>query len=469
MGTPAAAPGLTFDLHVETRRERTPRPGTVVKAVLQAEARAVGADPTGELPATDLAVALAVDLAPDRDPGPREALADTLLALPDGASFALIGTGGGYPFEGGWAVADAETRGEAAFTAVSRKPYRTPGAQGAQDTGLAGLLAAARTRFAARPLPVRHLLLFSDGTAPVGPLDDEIARCAGEFTCDVLAVSGSWDPLALVTVARNLYGERGLAPEAFAPYATSLIAARRRIRSPGLTLELTLRTGVRLIELQETGGQLLSTAVRPDPGRPGRYQLPTHQWDVGRREYLLQLGVDADTEPLGVDLQLASAALGDAVAPVVVRWETRPRSLSAEERVGTDDNLTVTLADALGRLRQELDRGQLAAHRNRRDSAERHLGAAVQLAHQLGISWPLDRVRTIADIDDAARGIVRLHQSYDQDRLRADILTGGDAGTAQDLLRDYAHGVERRCPRPGCRRPAGLPAAYCITCGEPLR
>jgi hypothetical protein len=170
---------------------------------------------------------------------------------------------------------------------------------------------------------------------------------------------------------------------------------------------------------------------------------------------------------------------------VVVRWETRARIRRAgsaaapvrreeatpgayglpEESYGAD-NVTVTVAGAIERMRKELKRGKIVLREGRREAAERHLGAAVQLAHQLGADWALSDVRQLADIVDARLGVVRIHATVDQEELKRSLLLVGNGTATGPRLVDPTSVAGIGCPH--CGRPAGSQAVFCIACGREL-
>lgn len=157
----------------------------------------------------------------------------------------------------GLAIADPDDRRHAAFS-VGRI---TAADAGRRPPGYARWLAGARELFAVCELPVRHLVLITDGSGrgdedeayrEDSALRTELARCEGEFTADVIALGESWDPAALLAVAERLHGDAAYAPEAFAPAVDAAVVRLRRIRSPALALTVAVRPAVREVTLTET-------------------------------------------------------------------------------------------------------------------------------------------------------------------------------------------------------------------------
>ncbi|PZT76915.1 MULTISPECIES: hypothetical protein [unclassified Streptomyces] len=480
MAAPAPPPaGLAFAVSVDVRRDQQPHHDSRVD--VHVRIKATGTGPRDRRPAVELAVVIALDVAPARRGAAATALAAALRTLPDGLSFAVLGGSGDdgparcYPLRGHWALADPDERRRAAFSA-GRLPA-TPDDR--PPPGYGRWLAAARDLFAHRPLPVRHLILVTDGGGhdPAdepdrddSPLRAELAACAGAFSADVLAIGTDWDPAPLLALTEALHGTADTAPDRFAPAVTAALRRLRRVRSPELPVVVTARPAVTGVTLTETAPRpLLLTAATP-PGNPHRYAFATHQWEPGTRDYLLTLAADASAEPLGVLLQLVAVSVGDTAAPLLVRWLPPGVAVGAG---GTGPGAggggdvgggTVDAVNAATRMRAALNRGYAALDPMSREEAEQQFGLAVRLAHEIGAAWVLADVRRVADILDGARGLVRVGPTVDRGTVRE-----GRLHVASGHLLDLpAHpaGTPRACP--GCRHLAGPHARYCIACGRPL-
>ncbi|MFE6976960.1 hypothetical protein [Streptomyces sp. NPDC057682] len=464
MDATAPPTGLDFGVFLDVRRDQQPHHAARIEAHLRVEATGTG--PRDEMPALDVALVLALDVSAARREPAAAALAAALRGLPDGVSFAVLGGADAhgeparcYPLGDRWALAGTREKRRAAFSAGSVAP-----ASGDRPPpGYRTWLAAARTLFAERPLPLRHLLLITDGSgddpADHDALRAELDRCAGVFTADVLAVGGDWDPAPLLAVVETLYGDAAHTPDRFAPAVAEAVRRLRRVRSPELPLVVTARPAVRAVELAETAphAQRL-TPVHP-PGEPRRTLFPTHRWEPGVRDYLLTVHADASTDPLGELLQLVSVRIADTTAPLVVRW--LPPGVAVAAGGGGE---TLQAMNAATRMRTALDRGYAALDPLSRSEAEQHFGTAVRLATEMGADWVLEVVRKVADIVDGAHGVVRLAPAVDRGTVRRGRL---DLATGHRLeLSGPAGGTPRPCP--DCRRPGGPRARYCIACGRRL-
>jgi len=109
--------------------------------------------------------------------------------------------------------------------------------------------------------------------------------------------------------------------------------------------------------------------------------------------------------------------------------------------------------------------GLEALRKGQREVAEGYLGQAAAQAVKYEAQWVLDEIRTVADVEDAAAGRVRVPNAVDSGALRPMILRAGSypGGTLTDTV------VGR--PGPQCRHcstPAGLEAHHCISCGKEL-
>ncbi|OKJ77579.1 hypothetical protein [Streptomyces sp. CB02460] len=465
MAAPDPSPtGLGFAVSVDVRRDQQPHHDTRIDAHVRV--KATGTGPWDQRPATELAVVLALDVGPARRQDAAAALAAALRALPDGLSFAVLGGAGDdgpgrcYPLRGPWALADTDEKRRAAFSVgrIAPTPDDRP------PPGYGAWLTAARTLFGQRPLSVRHLILVTDGAGhdPAGEADlaAGIAACRGEFSADVLALGVDWDPAPLLALTEGLHGTADTAPDRFAPAVTGALRRLRRVLSPELPVTVTGRPAVTGVALSERQPRQHALVPATAPEHPHRYDFATHQWEPGTRDYLLAVRADASADPLGVLLQLATVSVGDATAPLVVRWLPPGVAVGA----GGGGGGTVDAMNAATRMRTALERGYAALDPMSREEAERQFGLAVRLAHEIGADWVLTKVRTVADIVDGARGLVRVGPTVDRGTVREGRLQVA-SGPLLDLPA-HAEGPPGKCP--GCRHPAGPGARYCIACGRRL-
>ncbi|MFI6559157.1 hypothetical protein [Streptomyces sp. NPDC050534] len=451
-------PGIR--LHVDLDGDLRPHRNVKIEAHLQVDVAADGA-PT-DLPAVELAVIIAVDVA-ESNRAAVHALAAALRALPDGISFTLLGGGPEprrcYPLgDDEWAVANQYERRRAAFVAGSLPLHQ----DGPRPAGYASWASASRALLAGRPLSVQHLVLITDGSSAAGEtrLEEELDACAGQFTCEVFAVGTDWSPDPLLTLAERLHGTAEFVDDGLAQAITGAIQRLRRVHTPQLPIEVTVRPSVRQVSLSEKAPRAHRLGGLPQPGRPHRWSFPTYQWEQGRRDYLLTLVTDADADPLETELQFAMVSIGEVHAPVLARWHLPDRS-PQHAPAGGD---SVRNLDVTARMRSALRQGLVALEARQRDTAEARLGQAARLAAELGKDWVLDEIRTVADIEDAAAGRIRL-RTVDADTLAPMILRAGSrpGGTLTEAV------GARPGPRcHACSTPAGSEARYCITCGKKL-
>ncbi|WP_406455207.1 hypothetical protein OG782_27005 [Streptomyces sp. NBC_00876] len=472
MGATAPSSGLEFKVSVDVRRDQQPHHDARIDAHLRV--RAIGIGPRDEVPAVELAVVIALDVAAAHRETAAAALATALRALPDGISFAVLGgaDAGGeptrcYPLRGRWALADTMEKRRAAFSAGRI----APAADDRPPPGYPAWLAAARALFAQRPLPLRHLLLVTDGSGhdpaddtdtDSGALRTELAVCAGAFTADVIAVGADWDPAPLLAVAETLHGSAEHAPDRFGPAVTEALRRLRRVRSPELPVVVTARPAVSAVELTETAPRQQRLAPEPRPQEPHRIGFPTHQWEPGTRDYLLTLHVDASTDPLGVLLQLATVSVGDTTAPLLTRW--LPPGVAVGAGATGDGGGTLQAMNAATQMRTALNRGYGALDPMSRAEAEQQFGLAVRLATEIGAVWVLEDVRKVADIVDGPRGLVRVGPTVDRGTVRRGRLHIASGHLLE--LPGQATGKPVACPH--CRHLAGPHARFCIACGRSL-
>lgn len=469
MGRTAATPGLGIDLTVQVAKKQRPDQDARIDAHVRVRAFAAG--PRDRVPAVDIALVVAVDVTAERRDAAVAALTETVGALPDGLSYTVLGGGGEqcYPLRGRWALVGPDDRLQAAFS-VGRI---AASAEGRAPAGYTTWLAAARELFAERALPVRHLILVTDGGSrgdgddaarPDSALSLELARSEGTFTADVIAPGAGWDPVPLLAVAKRLHGTAVSSPDDFAPAMATALARLRRVRSPELPIEVTVRPAVREVTLTETAPH--QQRLEPDRVRddPHRLEFRTHQWQPESRDYLLTLRADASNDPLGVPLQLAEVAVGGAVEPVVVRW--LPSGTAADTaRISGAAGRDIHTMNVSTQMRTALNHGYTALDLDRRERAEAQLGLAVRLATEIAADWVLDEVRKVARIVDGPQGRVSVEQAVDPGTVRQGLLNI-TSGHPVELPGLPVSGPEIRCP--DCDHPAGPAAGFCIDCGRQL-
>ncbi|MFE6288080.1 hypothetical protein [Streptomyces sp. NPDC057877] len=462
MSSVVRPPHLGIQLQVDLDQRLTPRRNTRIEAHLRVQATATGA--AAELPAVELAVIIAVDVAEPHRAAVRHALPAVLRALPDDISFTVLGGGPEptrcYPLgDEEWAVADPREKRRAAFAAGAVPLHR----DGPRPAGYAPWVARARALLAARPLSVRHLLLITDGSSAPGEtrIQEELDACAGQFSCDVFAIGSDWSPDPLLELAERLQGTAEFVDGGLPPAITLALQRLRRAHTPQLPIEVTVRPTVRQVSLAEKAPRPHRLGGLPQPGHPHRWSFPAHPWEPGSYDYLLTLVADADPDPLETDLLFAMVTVGDTHAPVTARWH-RPEQppLPGEAGGGSVRSMNATTA-----MRAALRKGLAAIKEHRTDEAERLLGQAAQLATRYGPDWVLQEILVVADIDDAPAGRVRVRTTVDTHTLDPMILRAGTrpGGPVTDAPEPPA---DPRCRH--CGTPAGREARFCIACGERL-
>ncbi|MGW1191648.1 hypothetical protein [Streptomyces sp. NPDC002559] len=472
MARSATPTGLGVELSVRAAEKHPPDQDARIDAHVRVTAVATG--PRDRVPAVDIALVLAVDVAAPRRDAAAAALTAVMAALPDGISYTVLGGGDSrcYPLTGRWALAGPADRRRAAFS-VGRIAAAAPDGP---PTGYAHRLATARELFAERALPVRHLILVTDGgdraeeddtARPDSALDLELARCEDAFTADVIAPGADWDPAPLLAVAEGLHGTATGSPDDFAPAVTEALDRLRRVRSPELPIEVTVRPAVHEVTLTETAPhqQRLEPVPVPVPGggRPRRLEFRTHRWEPESRDYLLGLRADASGDPLDVPLQLATVSVGGVTEPVVVRWLPSGDAAATAGPPGVADR-TVHTMNVSTQMRTALHHGYAALDLERRERAEAQLGLAVRLATEIAADWVLDEVRRVARIVDGPQGQVRIGPTVDPGTVRQGLLSIASGHPVR--LPGAPDGPAGRCPH--CDHPAGTSALFCIACGRRL-
>ncbi|MFJ6699161.1 hypothetical protein ACIQM4_24175 [Streptomyces sp. NPDC091272] len=472
MGTAPAA-GPRHRLTVEGPGDHWPGAGPqTVTAVVRVGAGAAEQAP----PPDELGVIIAVDFAPGRVEETREAVAAAVRALPEGASFAVLGGDSvtAHPDTGGWAVADEARRKQAVFVATRLLPL-TAAARG----GCLTWLERARTMAREHPRRIVRLVMITDGAGTgVDGLDAELDACEGRFTCDVLGVGADWEAEVLARIARRLHGTAAPVSGRVAEAVAAVVGRLGALRDPELPVWVTPRRGVRLLSLEETfpsrrpltpypagPGEAGEPAGQP-PGTgpaPGRLLFRTYAWATEERHYLLTLSAQAGSDLHHEEIQLAMVSVPGADAAVLVRWTAAVRADPAPARspvpYGGEESRHVQYS----RMVEEFKRGLDALAAGREGSADRHLKNASGLAGRLG-----DRSR-LAHIRDAQLQLRAGAATGDGEAARpvplTHLLLSALTGPGTPPPAGPTSGPAAPCVRPGCGRPVRAAATFCVYCG----
>jgi hypothetical protein len=440
-----------------------------------------GADATAPGPA--LAEVLVVDCSSSMD-NPEEkfraakiATIAALQLLPDGTPFAVVaGTQFAVPAypppsdgrPAAMAVADDRTRAEA--EAAVHRLVAAGGTCLGNWLHLSGLL------FAARPAPIQHVLLLTDGRNEhddFRPLAGVLTKAAGKFVCDAWGIGEDWDAQPLLAVARALHGSADAVRreselvEAYQQLVRGLLAKA----VPELTLTVEALPGSRLRYVRQTFPTEAPLTAQADA--PGTYV--TRAWGNEVRRYHVCIAVDPEGQLHGEELLAAEVGVGAPPEaglrrpdplPLVVHWTDDP-ALSAM----TDEQVMhYQLFEQLG---EAVANAADAYHRGQRDRAAQHLGRAVALAHQTGARRQLAELRRLVEIHDPAAGMVSLRENLDPVDFEHLITAashstygpepdGPVADPAVQLGAALTH-----CP--ACRRRIPAKSRFCPRCGRVLR
>ncbi|MCF3962340.1 vWA domain-containing protein [Streptomyces fuscigenes] len=421
----------------------------------------------------------------------KDAAVAALHMLPDGTPFAVVrGTDTastahpeGYG-HGGEAVPAAPVAPDTADRIVPRMDAGQRDAAGhavrAMDavggTSIGTWLDLSRRLLAARPTPIGHVLLLTDGQNlhdSVLPLSGVLEACQGRFVCDCWGIGDDWDARELMRVASALHGRADCVDEV-ADLAAEYRALMGDLLSktvPEIVLRVAPSPGASVRFVKQVFPTELELTGTPS-GAATEYL--TRAWGDESRRYHVCLSADPEGAPQGEDLQLAavSVLLPDGAAGVAL-----PPARACEVHWTDDPALSGAPGPAVGHFADHKRLGEAAGaaldafRRGDRATATERLGAAVAVAHRLRAERTLDRLRRLVEIDDAARGRVRLrdgshvvdfqrlitstgHSTFGPGTSTAEIEAALDADTVATLP----------CPVCGCPTPVG--ATYCNDSGH---
>ncbi|MFB7759687.1 vWA domain-containing protein [Streptomyces xiamenensis] len=370
---------------------------------------ASGGDRAGEA-----AVVIMVDCSgsmnypPSKMDGARRATEAAIDTLRDGTAFAVVaGTHRArevFPGTGRLAVADAATR-RAAKASLG-------GLTATGGTAISTWLLLAERLLATSTAPIRHGLLLTDGRnehEEPERLREALARCAGHFTCDARGVGTDWEVKEVTQIAGALLGSADIVAEPtgltadFTAMMESVMG--KEVGDVSLRLWTPLGAGVRFVKQVAPAVADLTGRRTEAPPRAGDY--PTGAWGAESRDYHLALHVppcDVGQEMLAARVSLVRAG-GEPVAarPGLIRavW-------TSDMAAATALNPQVAHYTGQEELASVIQQGIDLRKRGDARGATAKLGRAVQLAHSSGNEQTSQLLAKVVDVEDAARGTVRL-------------------------------------------------------------
>lgn len=376
---------------------------------LAAPGYAVGGAPGG-------AVVIMVDCSGSMDYPPtkmrnaRDATAAAIDTIRDGVAFAVVGgthqAREVYPANGGLAVADAQTRGQA------KQALRKLTAGG--GTAIGTWLRLADRLLATADVPIRHGILLTDGRNEHEKPEDlraTLEACAGRFTCDARGVGTDWEVKELTGIASAMLGSvdivadpAGLKADFQAMMETAM---GKEVADVGLRLWTPQGSEIKFVKQVAPTVEDL-TARRTEAGpRAGDY--PTGSWGDESRDY----HVCVQVPNAGVGQEMLAARLSlvlpqpDGTSQVLSQGLVRAvwtDDMAASTRI----NPQVAHYTGQAELASVIQEGLEARKSGDLDGATAKLGRAVQLASASGNDDTAKLLAKVVDVVDAPSGTVRL-------------------------------------------------------------
>ncbi|MFI9383373.1 VWA domain-containing protein [Kutzneria sp. NPDC052558] len=340
----------------------------------------------------------------------KRATAAAIDALRDGVLFAVIaGTHTAsiiFPYEGGMARADAESR-KAAKQSLTR--LRADG-----GTAMGEWLRLAARVFDSRSSTLRHAILLTDGRnehEPPEKLARILEKVAGQYVCDCRGVGTDWEVGELRRISETMLGSVDIVAEPAGLEADfkAMTAASMGKKVADVALRLWTPQGATVKFVKQVEPTLVDLTARRTESGPRTGDYPTGSWGAESRDY----HVCVQVEPAGVgDKMLAGrvslvSAAGDQLG-------TRGQMLA----VWTEDTVLSTkispeVAHYTGQaeLAEAIEEGLQAQRGGDVETATAKLGRAVALAHASGHEDTAKLLANVVDVVDPARGTIRLKRA----------------------------------------------------------
>lgn len=423
---------MSFSIEVH-QNEYLPRDVGEMHAVITVTSE--GGEPAAP---TERAIVLVVDASSSMDHpitklrSARQAAAAAIKVLPDGTLFALVvgnhEAHSAYPASGeGLARASEASRAEAVEIAGR---LRTSG-----GTSISTWIDHVRRLLEPHPGAIRLAYLMTDGkneSEPPQALDAALARAAEVFQCDTRGAGDQCEVAELHKISSALLGKQSIirSPEEMKDDFLAFIdrAIGKNIADVRLRVQTPSDSRVRFLrQFQPRIEDISNMAVVTDQTS----DYPTGAWsgsetrdyhicveilpaDVNKKKRAAQVSVVRGEEDLAREFVMA--AWTDDVA-----LSTR---INREVAIVTD---RVELAD-------RIQEGVIAIAKRDYDTGTRKLGEAARLATEARDEVTLKLLREVIDIDDAAKGTVRLKR--DCEKIALDVLYSESRDTETIRLSD---------------------------------
>jgi uncharacterized protein YegL len=340
----------------------------------------------------------------------KQATAAAIDVLRDGVLFAVIaGTHTAsiiYPYEGGLARADAETR-QAAKRALTRLS-----ADG--GTAMGEWLRLAASVFSSREATLRHAILLTDGRnehEPPAKLARILERVAGKYVCDCRGVGTDWEVGELRRIAETMLGTVDIVAEPAGLEADfrAMTAASMGKKVADVALRLWTPQGATVKFVKQVEPTLLDLTARRTESGPRTGDYPTGSWGAESRDYHVSIRV----EPAGVGDKMLAGRVS------LVAADGGPLGGKGQVlAVWTDDTVLSTkispeVAHYTGQaeLAAAIEEGLRAQRDGDVETATAKLGRAVALANGSGHQDTAKLLANVVDVVDPVQGTIRLKRS----------------------------------------------------------
>ena len=348
----------------------------------------------------------------------RDATAVAIECIRDGIAFGVIaGTERAtriYPEEGGLAVASTETRAQAKQAARGLVSWG--------GTAIGSWLSLAHELFQTEPGRICHAILLTDGAneheSPEA-LDAALADCEGRFQCDCRGVGTDWVVSELRRVASTLLGTVDIIaePAELAGDFRGMIESAMGKGTGNISLRLWTPQGATVGFVRQVAPTIEELTDRAVAVNPLTADYPTGTWGEESRDYHICVKVQPRTigdEMLAgrVSLLEGDEVLGQALIKAI--W-------TDDQQLSTRINREVAHYTGQAELAEVIQEGLEARKAGDDGTATFKLGRAVQLATETGNDGTLKLLNAVVDVEDAARGTVRLkRQVADADEMALD-------------------------------------------------
>ena len=284
-------------------------------------------------------------------------------------------------------------------------------------TLISGWLLEAQRQFELAPGTIRQALLLTDGQnekEDAAQLIETLNKIEGAFQCDCRGVGTDWKVDQLRAIAGKLLGTTDMIPtpgQIEADFRSILSRAMSKsVRDVFIRLWTPQSSRVKFCK--EVSPHIVDLSNNAQERKPLTRDYPTGAWAQGEsRDY--HFCIEVQPGAIGDEVLAGRASLVSLTAGVETKFaEGRILAIwTDDDAKSTKINRVVAHYTGQAELADSIQEGIEARNHGDTNRATVLLGKAVRIAHESGNEATAKLLRNVVDVEDPAKGTVRLKRS----------------------------------------------------------